>query len=104
MTDRLTAARDYVARKPTDRFGLYALAMELRKVASWPECYAAFDALLAHHPDYGAAYYHYGQARREGGDLPAALDVWRKGLAACRRSSDGKTLAELEEAIEEFGG
>jgi hypothetical protein len=47
MADRLSAARDYVAKKPTDRFGLYTLAMELRKVQAWEECFATFDRLLA---------------------------------------------------------
>ncbi len=99
MSDRLSAARDYVAKKPTDRFGLYALAMELRKLKSWAECFAAFDDLLVHHPGNGPGYYHYGMARKESGDRPGAKIVWQRGLAACA-GTDRKTAAELEEALE----
>jgi tetratricopeptide (TPR) repeat protein len=102
MSDRLAAARDYVAKKPNDRFGLYALAMELRKARIWGECFSAFDALLAAHPDYGAAYYHYGVAKRESGDFPGAREVLERGLAACTRSNDPKTMAEIQSAIEDI--
>ncbi|MFZ5479909.1 MAG: hypothetical protein ACOZNI_24305 [Myxococcota bacterium] len=102
MSDRLAAARDYVAKKPTDRFGLYALAMELRKAKAWDECFATFDRLLQHHPDYGAGWYHYGMGKKESGDRAAAIDVLEKGLAACARSGDGKTRAEIEDALDEL--
>lgn len=99
LSDRLAAARDYVARKPTDRFGLFALGMELRKAREWADCFATFDALLLHHPGYGAAYYHFGMARKESGDLDGAQALWRRGLDATR-GSDPKTFAELESALE----
>lgn len=102
MSDRLTAAREYVSRKPTDRFGLYALAMELRKTRAWDECFAAFTALLAHHPDYGAGWYHFAMAHRESGDRAGAVALLRTGLGAATRSGDGKTRAEIESAIDEL--
>lgn len=102
MTDRLTAARDYVAKKPTDRFGLYALAMELRKTRAWPECFEVWARLVQHHPDYGAAWYHYGVATRESGDFDGARRILRQGLEACARSGDGKTAAEIQAAIEDI--
>lgn len=100
MSDRLAAARDYVAKKPSDRFGLYALAMELRKVQAFEECFAAFDTLLTHHPDYGAAYFHYGMSRQEAGQRARALETLRRGLDACDRSGDAKTRGELQSAID----
>ena len=102
MSDRLTAARDYVAKKPTDRFGLYALAMELRKAKRWAECFPAFDALVAQHPDYGAGYYHYGAAKRESGDFDGARRVLERGLEACARSGDKHTASEIQGAIEDI--
>lgn len=103
MADRLAAAREYVSKKPTDRFGLYALAMELRKAKAWDECFPAFGRLLEHHPDYGAGWYHFAMARRESGDRAGAVAALRQGLDACKRSRDGKTMAEIEEALEELG-
>jgi tetratricopeptide (TPR) repeat protein len=102
MSDRLAAAREYVAKKPADRFGLYALAMELRKTKAWEECFATFDRLLVHHPDYGAAWFHYGMARKESGDRAAAAETWRRGLDACVRSNDTKTRAEIQGALDEL--
>ena len=102
MSDRLTAARDYVAKKPTDRFGLYALAMELRKVRAWDECFGAFDALLRHHPDYGAGWYHFGMAKKESGDRAGCVAALNHGLAACARSGDTKTRAEIQGVLDEL--
>ena len=72
MNERLAAARAYVEKKPSDKFGLYTLAMELRKEAEWSACFSAFDTLLAHHPDYGAAFYHYAVAARPCSRSPSA--------------------------------
>lgn len=102
MADRLAAARDYVAKKPTDRFGLYALAMELRKARAWDECFQAFGALLQHHPDYGAGWYHLAMAKKESGDRPGCEDALNKGLAACARSGDTKTRAEIQGVLDEL--
>ncbi len=100
MSDRLAAAREYVARKPTDRFGLYALAMELRKVRSFDACFETFETLIAHHPDYGAAFFHYGMARSEAEHRADALATLRRGLEACDRSGDSRTRAEIVSAID----
>lgn len=100
MIDRLQAARAYVEKRPTDKFGLYALAMELRRIEDWDACFAAFATLLGHYPDYGAAYYHLGAARKESGDRPGALATLREGLAACQRSGDSKTRGEIDSLID----
>jgi len=102
MNERLAAARAAVARKPTDRFGLYALGMELRKERAWEESFAAFDTLLQHHPDYGSGYYHYAMAKKESGDRAGCIEVLRRGLGACDRSRDGKTRAEIEGVLDEL--
>jgi tetratricopeptide (TPR) repeat protein len=100
MIDRLQAARAYVEKRPTDKFGLYALAMELRRIEDWDACFAAFATLLGHYPDYGAAYYHLGAARKESGDRPGALATLREGMGACQRSGDSKTRGEIESLID----
>jgi predicted Zn-dependent protease len=102
MADRLAAARDYVSKKPTDRFGLYALAMELRKNKAWEECFTTFETLLRHHPDYGAGWYHFGMAKREARDIPGCKSALNAGIAACDRTGDTKTRAECQSALEEL--
>lgn len=101
MSDRLNSAREYVSKKPTDRFGLYALAMELRKLRAFDECFATFDTLLVHHPNHGAAYFHYGMARRESGDRDGARVTWDQGLLKLG-TSDPKTTAELQGALDDL--
>lgn len=101
MSDRLQSARDYVAKKPTDRFGLYALAMELRKIKQWDECFSSFDTLLVHHPAYGAAFFHYGMARKESRDVEGARAIWERGLALVR-TTDTKTAAEIQGALDDL--
>lgn len=103
MDSRLAAARAYVARKPADRFGLYTLALELKKISAWEECFATFAELLRHHPGYGPGHYQLGVARRESGDVPGARAALERGRAALAGGADGKTLAEIEELLEELG-
>lgn len=103
MSDRLAAARAYVEKKPTDRFGLYALAMELRKARAWDDAFAAFDTLLVHHPNYGPGFYHYAMAKRESGDRAGCVDVLKRGLAACEKSGDAHTQSEIEGVLDELG-
>ena len=99
---RLEAARAYVLKRPEDRFGLYTLAMELRKVKAWEECFAAFQRLLELNVGYGAGWYHYGMATRESGDREGCLAILRRGLAATAQSGDKHAHAEIESAIEEM--
>jgi tetratricopeptide (TPR) repeat protein len=100
---RLEAARAYVARKPEDRFGLYTLAMELRKAKRWEECFEMFQRLLDLNPGYGTGWYHYGMATRESGDPEGCIVILRRGLAATELSGDNHAHAEIEEALEEMG-
>lgn len=99
---RLDAARAYVARKPEDRFGLYTLAMELRKVKAWEDCFGTFQTLLELNPGYGAGWYHYGMATRESGDKAGAIAILRRGLLATEQSGDKHAHAEIESALDQL--
>lgn len=99
MADRLAFVRDYLAKKPGDRFALYSLGMELRKAAQWEECFATFEELARLFPSYGAGYYAHGSARRESGDRAGARAVWVRGVAAVG-TTDPHTRGELEAAID----
>lgn len=103
MADRISIARDYVAKKPHDRFGLYTLAMELRKARAFDECYATFDQLLSLYPDYGPGLYHYARAREEAGDLPGARAVLARGMPLVQGKDDKtwREMRDLREALEE---
>lgn len=99
MADRLAFVRDYLTKKPQDRFALYSLGMELRKVAQWEECYATFEELARLFPTYGAGWYAHGASRREAGDRAGARAVWSRGLAAIG-TTDPHTRGEIEAALD----
>lgn len=103
MSDRLAVARDYVAKKPTDRFGLYTLAMEYRKVKDYTQSVATFRTLLEHHPLYGAGWYHLAMTLKESGDRAACVAALKQGLDATEKSKDAKTQAEIEGVLDELG-
>lgn len=102
VNPRLDAARAYVQKRPEDRFGLYTLAMELRKEKAWDECFGTFQRLLELNAGYGPGWYHYGMATRESGDTAGALAILKRGLAATAASGDTHAHAEIESAIEEM--
>lgn len=99
MSDRLAAVRDYLTKKPDDRFALYSLGMELRKRGEWAECFATFERIIELFPTYGAGYYAYGAARRESGDADGARAAWNRGLVALG-ASDPHTRSELTSALQ----
>lgn len=99
---RLDAARAYVLKKPTDKFGLYTLAMELRKAKEWDECFGTFQRLLEINVGYGAGWYHYGMATRESGDRAGCIVILKRGLAATELSGDTHAHAEIESALDEL--
>jgi hypothetical protein len=100
-TSRLQAAQAYVLKKPEDRFGLYTLAMELRKVKDWAACFSTFQRLLELNPGYGAGWYHYGMSTRESGDRAGCITILRSGLTATERSGDTHSHAEIQSALDE---
>jgi len=60
-TSRLEILKSMVAQNPGDSFARYGLAMEYRNAGDLETAAAEFRALLEANPDYGGAYFHYGQ-------------------------------------------
>jgi tetratricopeptide (TPR) repeat protein len=100
MSDRTEVLKQMLAQDPANAFARYGLAMELVKSGELAGAVAEFRALLAHNPDYAAAYFHGGQALEKLGDLEHARDLYEKGIEVTSRTGDAHTRSELQAALD----
>jgi tetratricopeptide (TPR) repeat protein len=101
---RVEALRSFIAQRPADPFPRYALALEFRNAGQLEEAREAFEALMAAHPGYTAAYLHAGQNLVALGRAPEARLVYQRGLEACARAGDAHARGELESALAALDG
>lgn len=80
---------------PGDPFLKYALAKELASEGDVPAALAAFDRVIAEHPDYVAAYFQKGQTLAADGEADAARDVLTRGIAVASRVGDAHAAGEM---------
>ena len=91
--------------KPTDRFALYSLALELKRAGRTDEALARFAALLEAHPTSGAGHYQHGLLHRELGDMPSAKASWEAGLTALAGLQDAdarRSRSEIQGALDDL--
>ncbi len=100
MPDRTEVLKQMLAQDPANAFARYGLAMELVKSGELVGAVAEFRSLLAHNPDYAAAYFHGGQALEKLGEIEEARDFYEKGIEVTRRTGDGHTRSELQAALD----
>lgn len=104
---RVRLFEEHLAKKPGDRFALYSLALEHKKAGDVAAADAAFQRLLAAHPQAGAGWYQYGLLFREAGDEARAVAVWKRGIEALEGATDveaRRSRGEIERAIDEIEG
>ena len=99
-TNRLEILLNMVAQNPQDSFARYGLAMEYANTGDLERAIAEYRALIGFNPDYGAAYYHGGQALEKLGRIEEARDVYEKGIEATTRTGDQHTQSELQAALD----
>jgi tetratricopeptide (TPR) repeat protein len=97
--NRIDVLRSMLGQDPGNSFARYGLAMEFVKAGQYDAAVEQFVALLGKNPDYVAAYYHGGQALEKSGKLDEARAMYENGIAACVRTGDGHTRAEIETAL-----
>jgi predicted Zn-dependent protease len=97
--DRIQMLLDYVRANPGDPFPRYGLAMEYKNRGRLDDAATAFAELVAHHPDYTAAYLHAGNTLVELGRRDEARRMYEVGIEACRRKGDAHALGEIEAAL-----
>lgn len=105
MADRIAMFEQYLTERPGDRFAMYGLALEYRKVGRFDDAVQAFRALLAAHPDSGAGYYQLGELFLENGRPEDARRAWEEGLAALAGTTDAegrRSRGEIQGALDDL--
>jgi len=94
---------EFVAAHSNDAFARYGLAMECAKAGDAAAAGQHFQALLAAHPEYVAAYFHYGQLLAKLGRTEEARSTLSAGIGAAQRAGDEHARSEIEAALAELG-
>jgi tetratricopeptide (TPR) repeat protein len=100
MEPRTQTLGRLLEKTPNDPFLLYALGMEHKKADDLPRAVEYFDRTLAVDPGYCYAYHQKGLAYESAGDLEAAKDAYRQGIAAARKKGDAHAAGEIAAALE----
>ena len=101
--DKVAFFRDYLAKKPEDRFARYSLALELKKAGAREEAEAELRRVVARFPESGAAHLQLGQLLEEDERFEEAQAALQAGLTVLRGSSDPearKAVSELQLALD----
>lgn len=96
---RLEQLKGMLKDNPDDSFLLYAIAQEYIKEDNNGEALKFFDNLLKNNPNYTGAYYHLGKLHERLGDLPTAIDTYKKGLEVTRQRAAHHDHNELKGAL-----
>ena len=98
-TNRLELLQEMLQQDPNNTFARYGLAMEYAKSGELLTAVTEFRALLQQDENYGAAYFHAGQALEKAGSIDEARQMYEKGIEITTNKGDLHTRAEIEAAL-----
>jgi|SRR5581483_3788891 len=101
--DRVEMLKQFLAQNPSDSFARYGLAMEYSKAGNVETALAEFRAIVESNPDYVPAYQMAAQMLSEHGRAEEAREWFHQGIAAARRSGNGKAESEMQGLLELLG-
>jgi len=99
-SDRLGQLLAMLGRQPNDRFLLYAVAMEYKKLGENSLAIEYFNRTIEADCNYCYAYYQRGQVQQLAGQIEQARLSYRQGIQAAARAGDEHARAELESALQ----
>lgn len=103
MNKRLAALEQMIEKGATDPFAWYGLAMEYKKEGRIDDALATFARLRTNNPEYLPMYLMAGQMLADA-DRSDEARVWlSQGVDLARSKGDGKTLSELQSALNLLG-
>ena len=97
--DRLATLSAMLEKKPRDAFLLYAMALEYRKKNDTPRAVEYFDKAIAVDPGYCPAWQQKAQALEAAGDIAAAKQAYRDGIAAAVQVGNSHAHEEMAAAL-----
>ncbi|MGC1275202.1 MAG: tetratricopeptide repeat protein [Planctomycetaceae bacterium] len=92
---RRSQIEELLKSDPDDVFLKYALANELLTEGDAPAALAAFDRVLAEHPDYVPAYFRKAQTLASEDQADAARELLERGITVARRVGDTHAAGEM---------
>src|SRR5262249_50293606 len=98
VNPRVEKVKAMLAASPDDTFLLYALAMEYKKTDQRQSIELLRRVTLLD-PLQSYAYFQLGQVHELAGDIEAARDAYRQGLAAADRAGDAHAKSEIAAAL-----
>lgn len=98
--DRLRQLQQMLEKSPQDTFLLYAVAMEHKKAGEAESALDYFDQVIRLDPGYCYAYHQRGLLHEATGDLEAARQSYREGVAAAVRKGDAHAQGEIQAALD----
>lgn len=99
---RIEKLLEFLKADENDSFLQHALALEYIKVEQDADARRLFEAILERDPAYVGSYYHLGKLLERAGDTQAAIGVYRKGMAECKKVDDKHAYGELQGAVDEL--
>ncbi len=105
MSSRIETLLEYLAKKPGDRFALYSLALEQKKLGDVAAAQRTFEDLLRQHPTAGAGHFQYGLLLTELGRRDDARQAYTAGLAALRDVAEPearRSFGEISRALDDL--
>ena len=100
---RLQQLQKLLEREPNDTFLLYGIALEHKKLGDGPRALEYLDRVLALDPGYCYAYHQKGLVHESNGDIEAARQAYREGVAAAAKKGDAHAREEIQGALDMLG-
>ncbi len=98
-TDRMQKLQTMLERDPSDSFLLYAIALEHKKTNDHAEAQRWFGRVIEKDPGYCVAYHQSALTYEAAGDLEAAKNTYRKGIAAAEKKGEHHAAEEMRAAL-----
>ena len=92
---RLALLRELAAESPADATTQFLLGRELMAAGQAAAAAAAFEAAIRADADYAAAYRQLGNAQEAAGQVDAAVETYRRGVAVATRTNDLQAGKEM---------
>ena len=93
---------EYVAAHLGDAFARYGLALECVKSGEHDAAVRHFEELIAQHPNYVAAYFHYGQLLAGLQRTDEAKRILSTGIVVAQKAGDTHARDEMQAALAEL--
>jgi tetratricopeptide (TPR) repeat protein len=102
--DRIATFQQLLDANPDDAFARYGLAMEYRRLGNSQMALEEFERLRHRQPGYTAGYQMAAQLLLERGDLAAARERLRQGIACAQAENNARAEREMHGMLEEAEG